>query len=645
MTRNSRGPAKLPTKQLAILVLSGKARLDNRLEWGDDGSLMHLCNIVTAWDAICRFAEPVALTSVFPYLPEMIEGFGVKEEKVAKWAGITSAAFSLSQSSTAIIWGRASDMFGRKPVILFGLTCTMICTLLWGISTSLPMAIMIRALSGACNGNVGIIRTMVAEMVPEKELQPRAFSIMPLVWSLGSIFGPSFGGFFAKPAENFPGIFGNSKFLIKFPFLLPNIVASALFTVGISTGVLFLRETLETKRHKTDYGREVGARLVSAFRTTFRLNRKHKKFGRHSNVNEEQSLLRPTSSAGDEQYDGNFSSKSVSKPPQPAPALREVFTRQSVINLIAYTLLALHSVAYDQLLPIFMHAKKQPHDANTQLPFKFTGGFGINHARIGVLFTAYGFVGCFIQFLVFPPMARRFGVLNCLKGCAVAFPLICFVTPYTALLQSSALQQGAMFAIMVVRSFAVIFAFPCSIILLTNSAVSLRILGTLNGVAVSVSAVGRAIGPALGGTAFTWGVERGYVITPWWLLGTIAMIGAIPIWHLVEMEGFNKAPDSDDDDDDEEGLLDQVDEENSLDILEGDEVFDDYEEALDVVDDSTLSRVLSKKSIASGTSAFERRLSSPIGIKESVGPGGGRRLSNGLAASNMGQGTGGTSFA
>ncbi|TVY35990.1 putative membrane protein, partial [Lachnellula occidentalis] len=606
---------------------------------------------------ICRFAEPVALTSVFPYLPEMIESFGIKEKKVAKWAGITSAAFSLSQCTTAIIWGRASDVFGRKPTILFGLTCTMICTLLWGMSTSLPMAIVVRALTGACNGNVGIIRTMVAEMVPEKELQPRAFSIMPLVWSLGSIFGPSFGGFFAKPAENFPGLFGNSKFLIKFPFLLPNIVASALFMVGISTGILFLKETLETKRHKTDYGREVGARLVSAFKTLFRLNRKHKTFRRNSDFNDEQSaaLLRPTSSAGNNSSE-QYSSKSLAKPPQPAPALKEVFTRQSVINLIAYTVLALHSVAYDQLLPIFMHAKKQPHDANTQLPFKFTGGFGINHARIGVLFTAYGFVGCFIQFLVFPPTARRFGVLNCFKCCAVAFPLICFATPYTALIQRSALQQAAMFAIMVVKCVAVIFAFPCSIILLTNSAVSLRILGTLNGVAVSVSAVGRAIGPALGGTTFTWGVERGYVITPWFLLGFIAMIGAIPIWHLVEMEGFSKT--SEDSDDEQEGLLDQVDEESvPVDILEGDEVFDDYEEALDVVDGPSLTRVTSnsKKSLAmgsdtgrspaSGTSAFERRLSSPIGLRESIGPGGGRRLSNGLAASNLGQGTGGTSFA
>lgn len=88
---------------------------------------------------------------------------------------------------------------------------------------------------------VGIIRTMVAEMVPEKELQPLAFSVMPLVWNLGSIFGPSFGGFFAKPAENLSGLFGNNKFLIKFPFALPNIVASGFFLVGISTGVLFLK--------------------------------------------------------------------------------------------------------------------------------------------------------------------------------------------------------------------------------------------------------------------------------------------------------------------------------------------------------------------------------------------------------------------
>lgn len=82
---------------------------------------------------------------------------------------------------------------------------------------------------------------MVAEMVPEKELQPRAFSIMPLVWSLGSIFGPSFGGFFAQPAQNFPDLFGKNKFFLHFPFALPNLIASFLFMIGITTGFLFLK--------------------------------------------------------------------------------------------------------------------------------------------------------------------------------------------------------------------------------------------------------------------------------------------------------------------------------------------------------------------------------------------------------------------
>ena len=89
------------------------------------------------------------------------------------------------QAIMGIPWGRFSDIYGRKPAILLGLTSTMLTSLMWGFSKNLPTAIVARALAGAGNGNVGIIRTVVAEMVPYKELQPRAFSIMPLVWNVG----------------------------------------------------------------------------------------------------------------------------------------------------------------------------------------------------------------------------------------------------------------------------------------------------------------------------------------------------------------------------------------------------------------------------------------------------------------------------
>lgn len=251
------------------------------------------------------------------------------------------------------------------------------------------------------------------------------------------------------------------------------------------------------------------------------------------------------------------------------------------------------------------------------------------------------------------------------------------------MIQDPVMQQVVMFGIMVVKSFAVIFAFPCSIILLTNSAVSLRILGTLNGVAVSISAVGRAIGPAMSGAAFSWGLERGYIITPYFLLAFISAIGAVPIWWLVEMPGFSKT--DDEEEDEEDSLLDPADDEvlNESERLiskTGDQVVDGATldtQASGVGEEGARSRKLSiagtesqsflsvpgsygsancsptrfggrsagTNAAASGIAELERRMSSPIGIRGgSVGPGGGRRLSNALAASNVGHGTGGTSF-
>lgn len=95
----------------------------------------------------------MAYTSVFPYLPDMIKSFGVEQNKVARWAGLTSGVFSISQSLTAVAWGKASDVYGRKPTIIIGLLATMICFVVWGMSTSLTMAIVVRAIQGGGNGN------------------------------------------------------------------------------------------------------------------------------------------------------------------------------------------------------------------------------------------------------------------------------------------------------------------------------------------------------------------------------------------------------------------------------------------------------------------------------------------------------------
>ncbi|EME83672.1 uncharacterized protein MYCFIDRAFT_203702 [Pseudocercospora fijiensis CIRAD86] len=510
--------------------------------------------------AICRFAEPIASTSLYPYLPEMVESFRIPQNEVGKWAGICAAVFSLFQALMGIPWGRFSDKYGRKPAILLGLTSTMLTSLLWGFSKSLPMAIIARALAGAGNGNVGIIRTTVAEMVPYKELQPRAFSIMPLVWNVGSIFGPTIGGALANPFNVKPGEKREGGNLFEvFPYLLPNLVSAAFFACGITTGVLFLHETLEGVQGRRDYGLVVGRKVMRLVRMVeVKLHVRKKEEVSYTNGETDPLLKRPKSVHDDEN-----SLPLEIKPKLAAPSWREVLNRQAVINLIVYTLLAMHSMAFDQLIPVFMQhdSINDPKGDFTPYtpPFKFAGGFGLNHFQIGLMSTAYGIVGMLIQFFVFPPLARRYGILFWLKVVAIGFPIIYFVTPFTALLPTTTSQVACMLAMMLLKCLMGIFAFPCSTILLTNSASSLRTLGTLNGFATSVSAIGRAAGPAMTGAIMSAGVKAGYVIAPWWFLAGVGIIAAIPVWWLVEGEGFggdddhvSDEEDEDDDDDDDE---------------------------------------------------------------------------------------------
>lgn len=383
---------------------------------------------------------------------------------------------------------------------------------------------------------VGIIRTVVAELVPERELQPKAFSIMPLVWSIGSIFGPAFGGFFANPAAQFPGVFGNSRFFKAFPFALPNLMGSVIFMISMTTAFLFLKETAVHKRNHRDWGLILGEKLVNLLSG----KRQPRAVSESRDDDEETTLLQRTSSHAS--HDGAPLSR-VQSATRKAQALRKhglraVLSPQTTLNLVCYTFLALHSVAFDQLLPVFLHYPVEKHTPeNTSLPFVFNGGFGLKSGSIGTIFTVYGLTCGLIQFLLYPPIATRFGILNCFKASLVIMPFSYCLLPFTILIEDSKVKFVALMAIMTFKAIGVIFAFPSSTILLTNSATSLAILATLNGLATTFSALGRAFGPAAAGATFSYGVRHGFVGLPWWMLGVIAMIGAVPAWWIVEGEG------------------------------------------------------------------------------------------------------------
>lgn len=217
--------------------------------------------------ALVRICEPIAFMSVFPYAYYMVESFHVaeSEEKIALFVGMITSAFTFAEFSSGVFWGRLSDKLGRKPVLIMGLIGTAISMLVFGFAPNFQTAMVARALGGLLNGNIGVLQTTVAELVTSKEQQPRAYSIMPFIWCLGSIIGPYLGGALARPVISYPGIFKAGTIFDRFPFLLPNLVCIGILIVGITIGTLFLEETHAEKKHRRDRGVELGRWLLGRF--------------------------------------------------------------------------------------------------------------------------------------------------------------------------------------------------------------------------------------------------------------------------------------------------------------------------------------------------------------------------------------------
>ena len=84
----------------------------------------------------------------------MIQSFNITtdERQIAIYCGMVTSAFAFAEFSTGVVWGRLSDKVGRKPILIGGLIGTAISMMVFGFATSLPVALIGRALGGLLNG-------------------------------------------------------------------------------------------------------------------------------------------------------------------------------------------------------------------------------------------------------------------------------------------------------------------------------------------------------------------------------------------------------------------------------------------------------------------------------------------------------------
>jgi len=146
---------------------------------------------------LARLSEPLTQTSLGSYLFYQLQSFDktLPDATISYQAGIINAAFPFAQFLTAMLWGRVADSEhgGRKRVIYIGLLGTMCSIIGFGFSQSFPMAVACRCLGGMLNGNIGVMRTMISEIIKEKKYQSRAFLILPMTFNIGVIIGPILG--------------------------------------------------------------------------------------------------------------------------------------------------------------------------------------------------------------------------------------------------------------------------------------------------------------------------------------------------------------------------------------------------------------------------------------------------------------------
>jgi MFS family permease len=199
---------------------------------------------------IILISEMSSLMYVSPFLPFMIQSFGINEQDVGRYSGLILSSFMFGQFISNYIWGLISEKIGIKPVLLTGLISSFICTIAFGFSNNIIWAIIIRLLQGLFSGNLGVTKTYLY-LITDKSNEAQAFAMYPVGMCIGAIFSPAIGGLLETPSKYWSNIDENHIFG-KYPYLLPSLVISLLPFIGFIIGYFNIDEVYKEKQETND---------------------------------------------------------------------------------------------------------------------------------------------------------------------------------------------------------------------------------------------------------------------------------------------------------------------------------------------------------------------------------------------------------
>ena len=207
------------------------------------------------------FIDLIGFGIVLPLLPFYAQHFGAN----ALLVGLLSTSFSLMQLLFAPVWGRLSDLVGRRPVILVGLLGSSISYLTFALAPSLTILFLSRILAGIAGANISTAQAYIADST-QPENRAKGMGLIGAAYGLGFTVGPAIGGILSQYGYAVPAFLASALALANFGaawWLLPESRNPSEVTYRIERG-------LNWQRLRTGIQHpELGVFLILFFIATF----------------------------------------------------------------------------------------------------------------------------------------------------------------------------------------------------------------------------------------------------------------------------------------------------------------------------------------------------------------------------------------
>lgn len=136
---------------------------------------------------------------VLPILPLWAEEFGASPTQI----GLITASYAVAQILFAPLWGRLSDRYGRRPVILVSLAGSALAALMIGLAGTLLLIWVARVLQGISGASYAAAQAYVADVTTARE-RARGMGLIGAAFGLGFVLGPAIGAVFSAVDERLP---------------------------------------------------------------------------------------------------------------------------------------------------------------------------------------------------------------------------------------------------------------------------------------------------------------------------------------------------------------------------------------------------------------------------------------------------------